>query len=520
MKRVIKASHTLKKVPTIFFKEVIDNQEVECDPNTKSGERIKLTLILKNTDATDYQYEVIDKTQQPPKLLLVSDRAKPQTDGTVHFNAILIMYYKFEMKQLLQFKIKRNVEGEISTMEFPVVLGNVVGSPNSTLKGKVSERDFEEFEISAVAVSNSNEYVEFEFDVYTKGNLSIEQNKFYYSIENKTRLYQSEAVSNTAKFNTTLIPLYLLTPDFQIIFQNFSHTPIASFTTSVNELINANDDNLVETIPFPVTEEISVELRNKTKLKRKYSFVEYLRNGVQIGLSIAIDYTGSNGTPSQSTSLHYTANGNVNDYESAIVSCGSVVSYYDYDQKFPVFGFGGNPKKMVGNKMCFHLNEEEDPEIHTIEEVRNIYRTKTPTISLSWPTEFGPVLKKLIDMVKKENDFKKYNIMMILTDGQIGDMATTKSLLVQASKLPISIIIVGVGNANFDNMNELDSDGSLLKDNKGNQCIRDIVQFVPFNEYRSGERLAQAVLEEIPDQIVDYYKYLKLSPNDLDKYNY
>ena len=67
MKRQIKVTQTLKKVPTIFFKEVIDNTEVECDPNTKSGERIKLTLILKNTDATDYQYEVIDQTQDPPK---------------------------------------------------------------------------------------------------------------------------------------------------------------------------------------------------------------------------------------------------------------------------------------------------------------------------------------------------------------------------------------------------------------------------------------------------------------------
>ena len=55
MKRVIKTSQTLKKVPTIFYKEIIYNKEVECDPNTKSGERVKLTLIFKNTDATEYQ---------------------------------------------------------------------------------------------------------------------------------------------------------------------------------------------------------------------------------------------------------------------------------------------------------------------------------------------------------------------------------------------------------------------------------------------------------------------------------
>jgi hypothetical protein len=192
-------------------------------------------------------------------------------------------------------------------------------------------------------------------------------------------------VSNKGSFNTTLIPLYLLIPEFKIIFQNFNHTPIASFTTNVNELINANEDNLLETIPFPVTEKVSVELRNKTKLKWKYSFVEYLRHGVQIGLSFVIDYTASNGDQTQKTSLHYTANGNVSDYESTIVSCGSVVSCYDYEKKFPVFGFGGKPRTMIGDIMCFHLNEKGDPKIHTIEEVKNMYSTKTPQIEL-WGT--------------------------------------------------------------------------------------------------------------------------------------
>ena len=176
-------------------------------------------------------------------------------------------------------------------MEFSIMLSTVVGSPNSTLKGKITEHEFEEYEISVVAVNGSNEYVEFSFDVYTEGNLSKEKNKFYYSVGNNTRLYQSEAVSNKGTFNTTFIPLYLLTPEFKIIFYNVKHTPIASFTTSVNELINANEDNLLETIPFPITEKVSVELTNKTKLKRKDLFVEYLRHNVQIGLAFAINYS-------------------------------------------------------------------------------------------------------------------------------------------------------------------------------------------------------------------------------------
>jgi len=46
----------------------------------------------------------------------------------------------------------------------------------------------------------------------------------------------------------------------------------------------------------------------------------------------------------------------------------------------------------------------------------------------------------------------------MLTDGAISDMVETKKTIIRASRLPMSIIIVGVGGANFAAMNELDSD--------------------------------------------------------------
>ena len=46
----------------------------------------------------------------------------------------------------------------------------------------------------------------------------------------------------------------------------------------------------------------------------------------------------------------------------------------------------------------------------------------------------------------------------MLTDGAISDMEATKKASIAASRLPLSIIIVGVGGANFDAMNELDAD--------------------------------------------------------------
>jgi len=48
-----------------------------------------------------------------------------------------------------------------------------------------------------------------------------------------------------------------------------------------------------------------------------------------------------------------------------------------------------------------------------------------------------------------------YAILLIITDGKIDDMQETKNILVKASNYPISVIIVGVGDNNFGNMNEL-----------------------------------------------------------------
>ena len=66
-------------------------------------------------------------------------------------------------------------------------------------------------------------------------------------------------------------------------------------------------------------------------------------------------------------------------------------------------------------------------------------------------------------------------MLLILTDGQINDMRQTKELIVAASKLPMSIIIVGVGQADFEMMEELDSDKGVLADESGNRAVRDIV---------------------------------------------
>lgn len=78
-----------------------------------------------------------------------------------------------------------------------------------------------------------------------------------------------------------------------------------------------------------------------------------------------------------------------------------------------------------------------------------------------------------------------YHILLILTDGVVTDMADTREAIVRASYQPMSIIIVGVGNADFTDMEILDGDDGVLRSPKGEPVLRDIVQFVPFRDFKT-----------------------------------
>jgi len=57
-------------------------------------------------------------------------------------------------------------------------------------------------------------------------------------------------------------------------------------------------------------------------------------------------------------------------------------------------------------------------------------------------------------------------------------MEQSKELVVELSYLPVSIIIVGIGDEDFSSMEELDADSHVLLDKYGRAAARDIIQFV------------------------------------------
>uniref|UniRef100_A0A8C2J1T5 Copine I n=1 Tax=Cyprinus carpio TaxID=7962 RepID=A0A8C2J1T5_CYPCA len=233
---------------------------------------------------------------------------------------------------------------------------------------------------------------------------------------------------------------------------------------------------------------------------------------------VGIDFTGSNGDPRSPDSLHYLSPNGVNQYLSAIWSVGQVVQDYDTDKLFPAFGFGAQvpPNFQVSHEFPLNFNPNS-PYCQGVQGIVDAYRMVLPQIRLYGPTNFSPIINhvaRIASGAAQQPNAAQYFVLLIITDGEITDLDQTRQSIVNSSKLPMSIIIVGVGEADFKAMEFLDGDNGVLKSVTGEPVARDIVQFVPFKQFASApkEALAQSVLAEVPNQLVSYFKMRNMAP--------
>lgn len=179
-----------------------------------------------------------------------------------------------------------------------------------------------------------------------------------------------------------------------------------------------------------------------------------MSGGCKINLSVAIDYTASNGDQRHDPSSLHNRDSQQNQYLQALRSVGNILQYYDDDKAIPAYGFGAN----IGNNPTtwhkFALNGDIfNPECDGIKGVEMAYRKTLEVCQLYGPTNFSQIIDAVntkIESQEVSQHNQEYNVLMILTDGIISDLEATIDQIVRGSKLGLSIIIVGVGNANFD----------------------------------------------------------------------
>lgn len=216
-------------------------------------------------------------------------------------------------------------------------------------------------------------------------------------------------------------------------------------------------------------------------------------------------------------SLHFMGPTGQNQYTTAIRSVGDIIQDYDTDKQFPALGFGARipPTGAVSHEFFLNLRPD-NPFCLGVDGLLAAYYSALQSVTLYGPTNFSPVIEHVARFASAYQDGRQYFVLLILTDGIITDLEATKHSIIRASSLPMSIIIVGVGNEDFSAMEELDSDKNLLRAGS-HVASRDIVQFVELRRFvRNGtwdkEMLAKEVLHEIPNQLVSWMTTRGIKP--------
>lgn len=127
------------------------------------------------------------------------------------------------------------------------------------------------------------------------------------------------------------------------------------------------------------------------------TLIDYLRGGLQLNLVVAFDFTGSNGTPTQPSSLHYLNPMQPNQYQLTTKAIWDILSSYDSDQRIPAFAFGAKPKfpgfTQSQANHCFPLSGQMgNVEIVGFENLMGTYVRALQHVEFAGPTYFGPII--------------------------------------------------------------------------------------------------------------------------------
>uniref|UniRef100_A0A1J3IQC2 RING-type E3 ubiquitin transferase n=1 Tax=Noccaea caerulescens TaxID=107243 RepID=A0A1J3IQC2_NOCCA len=255
--------------------------------------------------------------------------------------------------------------------------------------------------------------------------------------------------------------------------------------------------------------------RKYSRISDNYSSLEQVTEALALAglessnLIVGIDFTKSNewtGAKSfNRKSLHFIGS-NPNPYEQAIAIIGRTLAAFDEDNLIPCYGFGD---ASTHDQDVFSFNPE-DRFCNGFEEVLGRYKEIVPQLNLAGPTSFAPIIDMAMTIVEQSGG--QYHVLVIIADGQVTRSVDTENgrlspqeqktvdAIVQASKLPLSIVLVGVGDGPWDMMREFD-------DNIPARAF-DNFQFVNFTEIMSKNKaqslketeFALSALMEIPQQ--------------------
>ncbi|CAB3405964.1 unnamed protein product [Caenorhabditis bovis] len=316
--------------------------------------------------------------------------------------------------------------------------------------------------------------------ISSNSNIAIEVYK-YEELSRKKLLYRSEGLRQPKltwrSFNIQSDDLYGDEKSIEIVCISddekegiVGHAVITQDNAKANEPIPIYSENFKQGRK-PIGEFRVV----KFSQLRAFSFLEYIRTGTTLRFAFAIDFSAREHLMTRDDHFQF-----ANDVEFVVRSIGETVEPFNASNSFLSYGFGAKipPQSRESNNFCLSL--DVDPTTQGVNGVLNAFMKCYQRVLPLSTAKFSQIIYHMAKTA--QTNYNKdascsYFVLFIITRGAVDDLKETVQAAIYSSKVPISIVFIGVGVDGLDEVDRIGSAGKRLE-YQGRKSERDNLQYV------------------------------------------
>ena len=259
---------------------------------------------------------------------------------------------------------------------------------------------------------------------------------------------------------------------------------IGSLQTSLLELTEGGPELRIQDKAGRESGIVRVEV---AKVTDEYEFVREMRTGLALEVCFGVDFgwgSGSFHTESQASNLYYRAISGVAE---------ALESYTE--GPFALVGFGGHMSPHI--ECQSHWSLSSTPLVGTKALLKAYFHAVSQAIYPFSSKLLSPLLQEY--RLNALPNSGRYYVLVILSSGRFSDLEACKEELRLLSALPVSLLLVGIGDISERETTSLDSNSALLTSQRGT-AVRDCVA----SDVYPSEKFPRGLLQALPLHLQDY----------------
>ena len=244
------------------------------------------------------------------------------------------------------------------------------------------------------------------------------------------------------------------------------------------------------------SEIISIKIEKEKSQEEKMYLFDYLILGMKLSCLFAFDFSKKDEFRKKdiTTNTLHTIKGLIE----------TILIYVKDDQIFHPIIFGGKFDKSKSN-----INEIKKS--NNINDIIEGYKTflEQPGIISAEKIAISSLIDEIINKIYKSYQSDIYNILILFLSGDIDgkDQKKTIDNIIKSSYLPLSIIVIGIGNHDFSKMKELFLNNVISSE--GMPKNKENVIFLTLKNKLAINIIIDNCLEELRKQIIEFFKRVK-----------